>query len=1333
MRARRVYRQGSIDNTVTHKTVSENRMRERISMKSKMLGALALLTLIGTLFVMQSAEQHAPTADAAAGSIAALNVGTCLTTDATVFKGDCKDGDNPRLSGSGSERWEIRDEIVGVSTLYATYAHDPKTQSDAPRAILQDSDLLKISIADADRDKRSGVLIKGVSAPTTVVVAGVGTAPDNTVNEYIDVDGAGSLGETISEDLGDDFDYERGDQDTTNTDVEDDIKLTHSVAADIELTLPGDSPSSVITSSGNHTLNFTRAFGQTEAFKPGDFKVDDDAIVRFYGCLEFGTTGDGDCDLDGDDGNLTTTADNEPFIELSSYLTVDEDQSNGTAVGDIAPWLGVNASVPSGMVISILAIYYRTSDQENLVGGDVYHSCADSNHRLVDRGGATGWQCDPDTSGDDGDDVATDKKDGVTDVVYTSNEKSRNQALMVRARADGDLDDRTVNLYLTETGRFNGVYQGYLRLTDANGDGRGSGDVPMDWGREVIGGVDSTETNAATLAVESGPVTIEYRDSNGTNQSLRIEIDKTPPTVTVTSPAHGSSSGDQTPDFAGTLEDADSGLADESFRLVVDNQVEQKTGKNSDFALNLKAPNATGVTGPDEGLNRIEDYAGYDTNPLFGIVSAASNLYNLGDDQCRDGERDCFIEAEAYDDGATSGTFDDSLRLDLYDGTSDFTVRDREFDIDFQAFVMDMAGNIGFSDSDPSNPRYINDLGAEAGKRKPGNVLGYYSAHIMKLDEKDPEIQTSRSATGYYGLNSDDDPIPDRSGVMVVFDGPIAPSTVSANTFTVELDDGTPASIVEAHATKNFAFLKLAADLASDATPEIDIAQGEKVEDMAGNEAFGREVPAFDANDGISPKLTVTLSGGSGSGTGHEGPDRLTKDQITINISSDETLQSAPRIAVVCSSLAWNEGKAGTVGSSDLIGKDIDDFIANRNGAFDNKPSETPVMTSPRAGSSADPYQYTCGYDRNDDNFDDDYENGMVGDVSALSRPGENWDYTWKKGTTHEDGTLTVVAFARDRSRFDNIDATEMVQNWGSASAEFTLDTKVVYPDPSGDIRKGGDLQPAPDGSSKETRPFVLIEFGETTTVTLDSVELDGVEVTSEFEQPDHNRFLYWPLSLSKGDHEVEVQASDAAGNEASFSYDFEVVARGDFVIGLNAGWNAISVPADPRDTAIGSVFTDPAITTVIGWDTQGWRIAMRRDGVWESNEKYGVLNEIRAKYGYWVKSNGFVRQPVELKGGTSRDAGGTPILISIPTEPGWNFVGVVDQDGDQTEDHFDTSLKGSDNAFILAGEYLGSNYVRAYTWDATFSRFDVVRPDDPLTIGDGVWVYYPEGTGIAP
>ena len=537
---------------------------------------------------------------------------------------------------------------------------------------------------------------------------------------------------------------------------------------------------------------------------------------------------------------------------------------------------------------------------------------------------------------------------------------------------------------------------------------------------------------------------------------------------------------------------------------------------------------------------------------------------------------------------------------------------------------------------------------------------------------------------------------------------------------------------------KNYVFLKLASELASDATPKIDIVQGEKVEDMAGNETFGREVDEFEAQDGISPKLTVTLSGGSGTGTGDEGPDELTKDQITVNVSSDEALQGAPRILVVCSSLRWNEGDADPPieGASGLTTKDIDDYVANRSGAFvSNDPGEVPVMTRPKASktdANGETFEYTCGYDEDPkDQFDDNFAIGAP--ASALARPGENWDYTWKKDDDLNDGPLTVVVYGRDRSRYEHGGETN-VQNWGSASAEFTLDTAVEYPDPDEADFGGGDLQPGDGEVSKETRPFLLIEFNEGTTVTLDSVELDGVEVAGEFEQPQMNRFVYWPQSLSRGDHEVEVEASDAAGNEVSFEYEFKVEARGDFLIELQAGWNAISVPADPVDTAIGSVFTDPAIETVIGWDTQGWRIAIRRDGVWESNHQYGALNEIRAKYGYWVKSSAFIDQPVALKGPISRSISGAPTLIGIDTLPGWNFVGVIDQEGDQTEGNdFGTSLIDSQDTAVSASQYLGPSYVRAYTWDPTFSRFESLRPNSDVTIGKGVWVYYPETGGIAP
>ena len=317
------------------------------------------------------------------------------------------------------------------------------------------------------------------------------------------------------------------------------------------------------------------------------------------------------------------------------------------------------------------------------------------------------------------------------------------------------------------------------------------------------------------------------------------------------------------------------------------------------------------------------------------------------------------------------------------------------------------------------------------------------------------------------------------------------------------------------------------------------------------------------------------------------------------------------------------------------------------------------------------------------------------------------------------------MAYARDRSRYDH-GGVSNVQNWGSTSAEFTLDTELASP-----LDGSGEVQPKDGGTSKEARPFVMIRFGEDTSVTLDSVELNDVEIATDFTEPEVNQFVYWPPTLMKGDHEVEVEATDAAGNERSFEFSFKVEERGDFLLNLLAGWNAISVPADPIDTAIGAVFTDPAIESVIGWDTQGWRMAVRRDGVWESNQQYGTLNEIRSKYGYWVKSNNFVQQPIALTA-NDRGVGGPRQPESIDIVPNkWNFVGVIDQDGDQTVGESGNSLKDSGGFPINAGEYLGADYVRAYTWNATFNRFDVLRKDNDVTIGAGIWVYTDKG--IAP
>ena len=87
--------------------------------------------------------------------------------------------------------------------------------------------------------------------------------------------------------------------------------------------------------------------------------------------------------------------------------------------------------------------------------------------------------------------------------------------------------------------------------------------------------------------------------------------------------------------------------------------------------------------------------------------------------------------------------------------------------------------------------------------------------------------------------------IVDRSGVMVVFDGPIDASSVTTDTFAVDLDEDTAATVTDVDVEKNYVFLKLADQLDSDATPMVEIAVGGKVEDMAGNETFANEFEQF--------------------------------------------------------------------------------------------------------------------------------------------------------------------------------------------------------------------------------------------------------------------------------------------------------------------------------------------------------------------------------------------------------------------------------------------------------------------------------------------------------
>ena len=73
-------------------------------------------------------------------------------------------------------------QAVEVGDLYATYAHDPKTAAEAPRGIITNADLVKISIKDTGRDRRDPVLI-AISGHENIVsnINTTGTGDDPNV------------------------------------------------------------------------------------------------------------------------------------------------------------------------------------------------------------------------------------------------------------------------------------------------------------------------------------------------------------------------------------------------------------------------------------------------------------------------------------------------------------------------------------------------------------------------------------------------------------------------------------------------------------------------------------------------------------------------------------------------------------------------------------------------------------------------------------------------------------------------------------------------------------------------------------------------------------------------------------------------------------------------------------------------------------------------------------------------------------------------------------------------------------------------------------------------
>ncbi len=138
-----------------------------MQLSSRILTALAVLILAVAVVAVRTGSPG--TVEAATGTIDVLNVGTCYTTSTDVFGvGACDDGDGNVGDFAGYDL-VLEDNEPGaisvVGTVNATYSFDPLTGADSPRGILKNADLIKVSIEDTGRDKRTPVLLPVGDAP----------------------------------------------------------------------------------------------------------------------------------------------------------------------------------------------------------------------------------------------------------------------------------------------------------------------------------------------------------------------------------------------------------------------------------------------------------------------------------------------------------------------------------------------------------------------------------------------------------------------------------------------------------------------------------------------------------------------------------------------------------------------------------------------------------------------------------------------------------------------------------------------------------------------------------------------------------------------------------------------------------------------------------------------------------------------------------------------------------------------------------------------------------------------------------------------------------------
>ena len=529
-----------------------------------------------------------------------------------------------------------------------------------------------------------------------------------------------------------------------------------------------------------------------------------------------------------------------------------------------------------------------------------------------------------------------------------------------------------------------------------------------------------------------------------------------------------------------------------------------------------------------------------------------------------------------------------------------------------------------------------------------------------------------------------------------------------SNGRTIEPNAGNKWDGSECVDTRNRVYLVLSTPLVSDDEPEVQV-RGGAIRDRAGNGSRSSEETA---DDRIAPNLAVTVSGDVAT----EGRP-LAQDDITVAISSSERLRGFPKVWLAEFSHGGDPEIIGTPTPGSVERVTATSWTVEFGGN-----DETEVYAIIVWAEDIDTNVYRSAGWKGDNA---EAEDGL--DLAKIEKAGLLVEFDNNIPFVAADVTLNPHADDDDLKTesphpFIRFKFNEGKENTKEVSAAVPADSSATPPTEA--------KAAVTSNSYTNTKTRVETKFDSYGRVELTQATLDGNDVTDNIARVSSAEFDLALANLSVGVHSVEFTITDTAGNSRTEDVDFEVIPRGAYKVALRPGWNLVSFPGDPVDTAIDSALpADHPATEVIKYEAGIWIAAVRETGQpWE-----GELTDIDGQSAYWINTGSTAPLSAVLVQPGVGSASRPPAISLIA---GWNLIPVTDLDQERqgAKDEEGTRLDVHDNYFSSLDT---EDFVVAYTYDAVTRRWERVvqaaEGNNEVSNGQGVWVYSRSNVVLVP